>query len=213
MKVIPSINCEDEACVRNKIAMLRPWLPEGSLVHGDVTDGVFSKHATWNHPQGWSSLGAPFALEVHLMVEHPLDYADDWFAAGARRLLVHVETLTPESFHALSQLAEQYKGSLMLTSKPETPCSDLEPWIERFSAFQVLAVTPGEAGQTFLPIAIEKIRFLREAAPDATIEVDGGMNRETAHEVKSAGADTIVSAHYIFESSDPKKAFEDLRNI
>jgi ribulose-phosphate 3-epimerase len=77
----------------------------------------------------------------------------------------------------------------------------------------VLAVQPGPAGQTFLPFVEEKIRFLREAVPDAIIEVDGGMNPDTARLVKVMGADTIVSSNYIFSAADPKKAYEELRAI
>jgi ribulose-phosphate 3-epimerase len=77
----------------------------------------------------------------------------------------------------------------------------------------VLAVLPGAAGQKFLSEDLEKIMVLRQASPSAIIEVDGGMNPETARLVKTAGADTIVSASYIFGSGDPKKAYEELRKI
>jgi ribulose-phosphate 3-epimerase len=77
----------------------------------------------------------------------------------------------------------------------------------------VLAVQLGAAGQQFLSFTEEKVRFLREEMPDATIEVDGGMTPETARRVKKVGADTIVSASYIFNAVDPKKAYEELREI
>ena len=77
----------------------------------------------------------------------------------------------------------------------------------------MLAVQPGPVGQEFLPFVCEKIKFLREEFPDAIIEVDGGMNPETAGQVKEAGADTIVSASYIFNAVDPKKAYEELCTI
>lgn len=90
---------------------------------------------------------------------------------------------------------------------------DIVPYLKNFVAFQVLAVEPGPAGQKFLPFATEKVRFIREALPDAIIEVDGGMDLETARRVKDAGADTITSSHYIFDSADPKKAYEELSAI
>jgi ribulose-phosphate 3-epimerase len=213
MEVIPSLNCKDAACAREKIEVLKTFLPSGAYVHLDVTDGVFSQHATWNDPRGWAALAAPFALEVHLMVEHPLDYADDWFAAGARRLVVHAETLSGNVLHGLRALADRHKEGLVLTSKPETTNDEIEPFVSQFSKFQVLSVSPGAAGQAFQPFALEKIRFLREMSPNATIEVDGGVNPDTARRAKAAGADTLVSAHYLFDNNDPKSAFEELMKI
>ncbi len=213
MVVIPSINCADIRGVRDRIAVLKNILEPGAYVHLDVTDGVFSRHATWGDPRGWMELGAPFALEVHLMVEFPVEYADDWFSAGAKRLIVHAETLSPPVLHALRELADRHRGELALTSRPETTSDELVPFVSQFARFQVLSVAPGSAGQQFLPFALEKIRFLRDASPDATIEVDGGMTPETARLAKSAGADALVSAHYLFDNADPKKAFEELTKI
>jgi ribulose-phosphate 3-epimerase len=213
MDVIPSINCPDERCAAEKIEALKLFLPTGDFVHLDVTDGVFSPHKTWNDPKAWSSLRSPFALEVHLMVEFPLEHAEDWLAAGASRLIIHAETLEQGVLHGLSQLVDRYHAELVLASRPETMNEVVEPLVPHFAKFLVLAVVPGAAGQEFLPFSVEKIRFLRETSPDATIEVDGGITLETARLVKSAGADTLVSAHYIFNNNDPKKAYEDLTKI
>lgn len=213
MNVIPSINCKDAPCARKKIEILKAFLPPQNFVHLDVTDGVWSAHETWNDPKGWAALKPPFMLEVHLMVEFPMEHAEDWLAAGARRLIVHAETLKNEVLHGLLQAANRYHAELVLTSKPETTNDELEPFLTRFASFQVLAVNPGAAGQEFLPFAIDKIRFLRESSPDATIEVDGGVNLETAKLAKAAGADAVVSAHYIFDAHDPSKAYAALEKI
>jgi ribulose-phosphate 3-epimerase len=213
MKVIPVINCPDAACARGKIEVAKTFLHEGDMVHLDVTDGFFAAHKTWNDPLGWVGLKAPFALEVHLMVNHPEEYADNWLAAGARRLIVHVETLTPQSAHEILSAAAHYPAEVVLSSKPETATEDLAPYMRHFNAFQVLAVQAGPADQKFLPFVCEKIRSLREAAPDATIEVDGGMDPETVRMVKAVGADEITSSHYIFAAADPKKAYEELSAI
>jgi ribulose-phosphate 3-epimerase len=215
MNVIPVINCPDAACARKKLEIAKTFLREGELVHLDVADGVFAAYKTWNDPLGWVNLKSPFGLEVHLMVEHPEEHVDNWLAAGARRLIVHIEAVTPQSLHEIVSLAERYHTEIMLSSKVESIPEEFLPYInkERFSSFQVLAVQPGPAGQTFLPFVEEKIRFLREAVPDAIIEVDGGMNPDTARLVKVMGADTIVSSNYIFSAADPKKAYEELRAI
>ncbi len=214
MKVIPVINCPDVACVQKKIAIAKTFLVDGDLLHLDVTDGSFATHKTWADPMQWVKLKPPFGLEVHLMVDHPELYVDDWLVAGARRLIIHAESLTLQSMKEILSTAERYHVEVMLSSKPESDAEDILPYLEHFHSFQVLAVQPGPEGQQFLPFVCEKIKFLKEEFPDAIIEVDGGMNPETARQVKEVGADTIASESYIFDSAtDPKKAYEELSAI
>lgn len=213
MNVIPVINCPDVECVKKKIETAKNFLHEGEMMHLDIADGTFGAPITWNDPLQWATLQSPFTIEVHLMVAHPEEHADNWLAAGARRLIIHVETITPESFHEIVSTAERYRVEVMLSVRPDSSIDELAPYLRHITSFQILAVQPGAAGQIFLPFIKEKIALLREEAPDVTIEVDGGMNEETARAVKVVGADTIVSASYIFNSPDPKKAYEVLRNI
>ena len=215
MNVIPVINCPDEACAREKFATLKRFLPAGSFVHADVTDGIWSAHPTLRDPSAWARLASPFALEAHLMVERPEEIADDWLTAGARRIIVQAETVDGAGVYRLLELAAQHRADLMLSTAPGTDLGSLEPLIARFgdriAAFQVLAVHPGAAGQRFGEEALARIVSLRGAVPHAIIEVDGGIDPGTARLVKDAGADTIVSASYIF-NGDPEKAYETLKN-
>ncbi len=217
MNVIPVVNCPDVACAEAKFAALRKFLPAGSFVHADITDGIWSAHPTLNDPSAWARLVLPFALEAHLMVERPEEVADDWFTAGAQRIVVHAETVDAAVVHRLLDLAANHRAELMLSIAPGTDAGMLEPLIARFgerlAAFQVLAVHPGAAGQRFGNEAIGRIVSLRGFAPHATIEVDGGMDPGTAKLVKDAGADTIVSASYIFNSGDPARAYVELKGI
>ncbi|HEY5221087.1 MAG TPA: hypothetical protein VIJ29_03005 [Candidatus Paceibacterota bacterium] len=213
MKVIPVINCPDVECVQKKLEIAKTFLKEGDLVHLDATDGSFAPNKTWADPLEWVKLKSPFGLEVHLMVDHPEEYADDWLAAGARRLIVHAESLSAQSMHQILGAAERYKAEIMLSSKPESEAEDIAHYIKHFHSFQVLAVEPGPAGQIYLPFTDDKIRFLREESPNATIEVDGGMSPLTVWRVKELGADTIVSSSYIFGSADPKHAYQELSDI
>jgi ribulose-phosphate 3-epimerase len=79
--------------------------------------------------------------------------------------------------------------------------------------YQILSVHPGTAGQAFLPLAVPKVRFLREELPGATIEVDGGVTPEIAKKLKDAGADLVTSSHYILAAHDPVAAYAELANI
>lgn len=213
MNVIPGINCPDIECVRKRIAVAKSFLKEGTLLHLDVTDGSFTPHRTWADPIEWVKLKAPFGLEVHLMVDRPEEYVDNWLTAGAQRLIVHAESLTPQSVHAIISTARHHNAALMLSSKPSTSAEDLAPYLRHFREFQVLAVEPGPSGQVYEAFNDDKIRFLKEEFPNAIMEVDGGVNPLTAWRVKEIGADTIVSTSYIFGATDPKKAYEELVRI
>jgi ribulose-phosphate 3-epimerase len=213
MQIIPVLNCPDRACAVEKIAAAKKFLKKEDFLHIDVADGVFTFHKTWNDPAGWVALKSSFPLEVHLMVEHPKEWIAPWLAAGAKRFIVHVETIDEDSLRDIVAQCTAGHAELMLSSNPEIPAEDLTPYLHDISRFQVLCVNPGLAGQKFLPLALEKVKWLKYAIPDALIEVDGGITPETAKWAKDAGADIIVSASYIFGSKDPKKAYEELKKI
>ena len=92
MEIFPVINCADFGSVRARVAAAKKFLDEGHFLHLDVADGAFTFHKTWADPAAWADLRAPFRLEVHLMVGHPEKYIEPWLAAGAARLIVHIET-------------------------------------------------------------------------------------------------------------------------
>lgn len=212
MIVTPVINCPDRTCVEKKIAVAKKFLHAGDWIHLDMTDGIFSTHETWHDPVAWAKIKIPFNFEVHLMVAHPEDHIASWCAAGAKRIIVHVETITSESAQNILALCREKGVETVLASNPETPTEALRPYLGLFSEFFVLAVHPGPAGQSFDSSVLEKIKFLkREGA--IMIEVDGGMNPETVELVKEAGANVVTSGAYIFNASDPEKAYEELKKI
>jgi ribulose-phosphate 3-epimerase len=213
MRVIPVLNCANKGEAEEQFGVLETFLKKGEFVHVDIADGVFTFHKTWNDPEGWVALRSPFPLEVHLMVEHPEKLIAPWLAAGAKRFIVPIEAIDRDSFCAVVEQCKTGHAALMLSSNPETPPEDFAPYLHDISQFQVLCVTPGLAGQKFLPLALEKAKWLKYALPDAIIEVDGGITPETAEWAKDAGADIIVSASYVFRSKDPKKAYETLKKI
>jgi ribulose-phosphate 3-epimerase len=213
MQIIPVINCPDLAGVQERIEVMKSFLKKDDYAHLDVADGVFTFHKTWSSPVAWRDMHVPFDLEVHLMVEHPEIWIEPWLVAGAKRFVVHAEVLTDRSFGIIAGPCKKNGVDIMISLNPETSVQALKPYLVDVKFFQVLAVTPGLAGQTFLPIALEKIMWIKRNVPHAIIEVDGGMNVETAKLVKDAGADVIVSSSYIFGSKDSKIAFEELKKI
>ena len=213
MQVIPAINCQDFESAKEKLKELKNFLPDGAWIQLDAADAVFTFHRTWANVEQFPLLSSEFPKwqwEIHLMVEHPEQVVEAWLAAGAKRLIVHVEVLTPETAASIIAAAKQRGASVMLASNPETKPETFQPYFGMFSEFQVLAVTPGWAGQQFLPVVLEKVRFLRQALPQALIEVDGGINPGAAGMVKAAGANIIVAASYLFEAVDKAVAFKEL---
>ena len=175
----------------------------------------------------------PPYFEVHLMVSNPEGVIDAWLRTGVvKRVIVHLEAMT-DSVYILAK-CKKYGVEAMLAINPGTEVERLLAHKDDFDKFQVLAVQPGWAGQKFDKKMIDKIKFIRQNMPDATphitssdklgeaprsyvwgaiIEVDGGINPETAKLCKKAGADIVVSASYIFGSKNPKKAYEELASL
>jgi ribulose-phosphate 3-epimerase len=213
MQVIPSINVSSfeeaqELVDRAKEFLIRPdnWL------HFDIGDGVFSSIKTGGSSEEFKKIKLrSLRSEVHLMVEDPEKVAEAWLEAGAKRLIVHLEEV--RKLETILNLCQQHKADFMLTINPETIVENLLPYLNDIKYFQILGVTPGKAGQKFQKSVLEKIEFLREQAPNVKIEVDGGVDLETAKLIKDAGADMIVSATYIFNNADPKEAYNQLKAI
>ncbi len=213
MKVVAVLNCPDLAGVTRKIAIAKTFMGEEGWLHLDVTDGIFSKHRNWHDSAEWLALHVPFNLEVHLMVQNPHIAAEEWLKVGAKRIVVHVETLTDEIEVRLHQLVAEYDAELMLACIPETPAEAIIEHMRPGMKIQVLAVHPGPAAQPFERSVVPKIRTLRDALPDVTIEIDGGMDFENAKVVREAGADMVASGTYIFESETPQSAYEILKSL
>lgn len=208
MEVIPAINCLDSACVREKLSVVKSQLPVQWL-HFDVSDGKFTPVKTWNKPE---ELKLKIDVEIHLMVHQPVDYVDAWLKADAKRIIVHLEAIMDkrDEFPRVLEKCSAANTELMLALNPGLPVEAVFPYLDSLLFVQFLAVKPGPSGQKFDERVLEKIKVLRERAPDIVIEVDGGINPETARKVKEAGADIVVSASYIFGSENPQKAYQKL---
>ena len=215
MEIIPALNCLDEESLGQWIVKAGEFLPAGRWIHLDISDGNFTPTKTWNESAHWQELAGQYGwnLEVHLMVEKPEEVIQAWLAAGAKRVLVHVETINRESLTGILETVAESRVEAMLSSNPDTPIDTIRPYLRDFTRFQVLAVYPGRSGQKFLPAVLEKISLLRALRPYAKIEVDGGINAQTAALAKEAGADFVVAASYIFWSENPGRAYEELQEV
>jgi ribulose-phosphate 3-epimerase len=213
MTVLPVINCLDFKSAKERLKLAEKFLKKDDWIHLDVADGVFTHHKSWRSPSELANLRLKFRVEVHLMVEHPERQIDAWLAAGADRFIIHAETITEDTARAIVARARRRRVEVMLSSSPLTSTTELWPLLKHFSHFQVLAVDPGPANQKFIPIVLQKIKFLRNFSPSAMIEVDGGVNLEIAKEVKKAGANFITSSGFIWNDKDPGKAYKKLLKV
>lgn len=212
--IIPAINTSDFKVVQERIFTARTFLPPDGWIHIDVVDGRFAMNVTWGDAEEFGIfLRTHITLrklnfEIHLMVKEPEKAAGPWLEAGARRLIVHEEAIVDPDL--IVKQCGDYVAEAMLAAKPETPVEAYLDYAKQFKNFQVLAVSPGWAGQEFKPEILKKISSLRERLSNATIEVDGGMNPENVRKCRKAGADYFVAASYIFGTATPIKAYQEL---
>ncbi len=212
MHTIPVINCATRECAEEKLRKIQeigaPW------AHIDITDGKFSKTATWHDANTYKDGGV--LLEVHLMVTHPELVVDEWLAVRAKRIIVHVESFAGRDANILHEISMKCKKNgteLMLSQNPDTRVEKFFEHAGSVDSFQLLAVQPGPSGQGFEERIIKKIEILHEKMPNVIIEFDGGVNKEVAVRVRNAGADIVIASSYIWGSVNPRIAFATLSGI
>ena len=212
IRIAPSILAADFANLAKEIAAAERG--GADLIHVDVMDGHFVPNLTVGPPVVRSLRRATtLPLDVHLMIEEPDRFIDDFKRAGASSLSVHVEVL-PHLHRTITEIKKQgMKAGAVLN--PSTSVSTLENVAGDVDFVLVMSVNPGFGGQTFIPRTLDKIRDVRalldRAGNRVPIEVDGGIDLETIAAVVTAGADTLVAGQAVFGSGNAEQAVRDLR--
>jgi ribulose-phosphate 3-epimerase len=154
-------------------------------------------------------------LDVHLMINDPDRYLEDFHKAGADILTVHMEAC--QHLHRSIQKIHSLGIKAGVSLNPHTPIHTLEDIIQDVDLVLIMSVNPGFGGQKFIPQAIHKIRKLRglieQTGSNALIEVDGGVTTANAAELIYAGADVLVAGSFVFKSQSPQKTIEDLKEL
>ena len=186
------------------------------LLHFDVMDGAFVPNISMGFPVLKSLRRATeLFLDVHLMVERPLRYVERFCEAGADLVSVHVEADTAENTReALARIhACGKKAGLVI--KPKTPAEAVLPYLDAVDLVLVMTVEPGFGGQSFMADMLDKVRAIRgwiEARGlDCLLEVDGGVDAETAPRCVEAGANVLVAGSAVFNKPDRAAAIAAIR--
>jgi ribulose-phosphate 3-epimerase len=186
------------------------------IIHVDIMDGHFVPNISLGIPVVASLRKATrLPLDVHLMIEQPELYIEDFIRAGGSRILVHQEA-TVHLDRALAMIRE-LGAEAGAAINPATPVSMLSEVLDKVDTVLVMTVNPGFGGQKFIPNTYEKIRQLNQmrARYNASfrIEVDGGVEPENTAELAQAGANTFVAGTSIFHTADPAAATRQLKKL
>jgi ribulose-phosphate 3-epimerase len=210
VNIAPSILSADFAALGREVDRLEG---EADLLHVDVMDGHFVPNLTIGPPVVRSLRAhTELFLDCHLMVDNPDVLLDDFASAGADRCIVHIEVGDPTPL--FGRLRDLGVG-VGLVLNPDTPVDAVLPHLHEIDLLLFMTVFPGWGGQSFIPDVLDKIVVARAeidaAGLPVEIEVDGGINEDTAPGAAAAGADILVAGSAVFGADDPAAAVRAIR--
>jgi ribulose-phosphate 3-epimerase len=212
VKIAPSILSADFSKLGEEISDVEKGGAE--LIHVDVMDGHFVPNITIG-PLVVESIRpiTKLPLDVHLMIENPDQYIESFAKAGADYITVHVEAC--RHLHRTIQLIKSFGVKAGVVLNPATPVQLIEPILEELDIVLLMSVNPGFGGQKFIPSVLNKIKQVRDLAKQKDIkleiEVDGGVNEQTARLCIEAGATILVAGSAVYNQEDRGKAISILK--
>ena len=176
-------------------------------LHVDIMDGIFVPNISFGPSMVKAIRGiSDLVLDVHLMIDRPIRYIQQFCDAGADYLTIHVESDTPENTMAALEKIRALGVKPGIVVKPNTPAEAIAPYLDKVELVLVMTVEPGFGGQKFMAHMMPKVKQLRqmldEVNPTCHLEVDGGVDLVTAEVCKENGANVLVAGSAFFGSSD-----------
>lgn len=214
MIVSPSLLAADFLNLGKDIEMINQ--SEAEWLHLDIMDGAFVPNLSFGFPviEAVASKCTK-KLDVHLMIERPEGFLTELKNLGTYIMNVHYEACT--HVHRLVQQIKDNGMKAAVTLNPGTPICVLEDIIQDLDMVLLMTVNPGFGGQKFIEHSIDKVKRLREMIDsrglNTLIEVDGGVNAETAPRLAAAGVDVLVSGSYIFKAADPLALISEMKRL
>ena len=210
-QVLPSLLLCDFGNLKHEVEQL--GAASIQCLHLDVMDGNFVPNMTYGMPIVSALRGlTDMVLDVHLMIERPERYIEHFYEAGADILTLHVEAVD-DPIPALRRIRELGMAA-GLALNPDTPLSDMAPYLEECDLALAMSVDAGFGGQKFNPVALEKLREMKLHGPEQLVlEVDGGVNASTISQCAEAGANFFVVGSAIFKQGDYTVAVNQLHSL
>ena len=213
MQISPSMLASNFAKLSDELKKIEK--NGADYVHLDVMDGMFVPNITFGAPVIKSMRkysGLPF--DVHLMINEPLRYIDDFVKAGADIITFHVEA--ESDIEGTIRKIKDSGVKCGLSIKPGTPVEELYPFINKIDLALIMTVEPGFGGQKFMPGMMEKVRLLkdkiRETGAAVKIEVDGGIDEKTANIAGASGVDICVAGTSVFKADNMKSRIDAIKS-
>jgi ribulose-phosphate 3-epimerase len=196
-EIVPSLLCKSREEFLAKLRRIELFVKKTQF---DIMDGKFVRNTTVQ-PKEFKGLKTKLAVECQLMVKEPADYLSDCCRMNAKLVIFHYESYkNPKKIILFIQQIRSHKLKAGIAISPKTPAIKIKPFLKLVDMVLVMTVNPGFGGQKLIPATLKKVSQIRKWAPRLDIEVDGGINKDTAPLAVNAGANILVAGNAIHKA-------------